>query len=113
MIKGTHTLLDKKLDKQRSFEDHMKSLWERGQVPCGPTNLVSNHGANIEVPHKSKKKQRRTSAKSKLAMPPPPKVLELSTTPHVKRHVESLVEPMEMVPNSVSKYVGNKWMKDL
>ena len=52
MIEGTQDLLDK----QRSFEDHMKSPWERGQVPCGPGNLVSSNGANTEGPHKNKKK---------------------------------------------------------
>ena len=46
-------------------------------------------------------------------MPPPPKVLEPSPTPWVKSHVESLVELVEMVPNSVSKETRDKWMKDL
>ena len=36
-----------------------------------------------------------------------------SPNPQVEPHVESLVEPMEMVPNSVSKEMGDKWMKDL
>ena len=80
MIEGTQALLNKQLDKQRSFEDHMKPQIERGKVPFGPRNLVSSDGANTEGPHKSKKKQRRTSTKSKLAMPPPLEVLEPSPT---------------------------------
>ena len=113
MTQGTQTLLDKKLDKQRSFEDYMESPWERGQVPCAPWNLISSNGANIEGPNKSKKKKRIMSTESKMTMPPALEVLESSPDPQVEPHVESLVEHVEMVPSSVSKDVGDKWMKDL
>ena len=63
MIEGTQTLLNKKLDKQRSFEDHVKSHFERGQVPCGLGNLVSSIGSNMEDPHKRKKKHKRSRYK--------------------------------------------------
>ena len=56
MIKGTQALLDKQLDKQRSFEDQVKSQLERGQVPSGSENLVSSDGAMIEGPHKKKRR---------------------------------------------------------
>ena len=70
MIEGTQALLDKQLDKQRSFEDHMKSQFKRGQVPCGLGNLVSSDGAIMEGPHKSKKRRKRPSIKSKTITPP-------------------------------------------
>ena len=50
MIKGTQALLDKQLDKQRSFEDQIKSQLERGQVPSGLGNLVFSDGAIMEGP---------------------------------------------------------------
>ena len=48
MIEGTQALLDKQLNKHRSFEDQVKSQLERGQVPSGSRNLVSSDGAVTE-----------------------------------------------------------------
>ena len=59
MIEGTQALLDKQLDKQRLFEDHMKSQSQRGQVSCGPGNLVSSDKVITKVLQKNKKRKIR------------------------------------------------------
>ena len=59
MIEGTQALFDKQLDKQRSFEDQIKSELERRQVPSGSGNLVSSDGAITEGPQKTTKRRRR------------------------------------------------------
>ena len=61
MIEGTQALLGKQLDKQRSFEDQVKSQLERGQVPSGSGNLVSSDRAVMEGPHKNKRRRCRTN----------------------------------------------------
>ena len=71
MIEGTHALLDKQLEKQRSFEDQVKSQLERGQVPSGSRNLVSSDGAIMEGPHKNKRRRRRANTHKKTESPPP------------------------------------------
>ena len=92
MIEGTQALLDKQLDKQRSFEDQIKSQLERGQVPSGSGNLVSSDGAIMQGPQKTNKRRRhRANTRRKTESPPPQEV------------VEPKVEPKMIVPNSVSE----------
>ena len=59
MMKDTQALLDKQLDKQRSFEDQLKSELERRQVLSGSGNLVSSDGAITEGRKKTNKRRRR------------------------------------------------------
>ena len=89
MIEGTQGLLDKQLDKQRSFEDQVKLKLEREQVPSGLKNLVSSDRAIMEGPQKTNKRRRRVNTRRKTESPPPQETLEPK------------VEPKMVVLNSV------------
>ena len=102
MIEGPQALLDKQRNKQRSFDDQVKSQVEGGQVPSGLGNLVSSDGAITEGPQKTNKRRRhRANARRKVESPPPQETMEPK------------VEPKMVVPNSVSEEKQEEWMKSL